>query len=392
MKRPRFSARERLSREAVELGKLAAGLATSGSKLEDAYWEEKLAAHIDRLLENHAEDDLAQSLDRLFEADPRAHDELADMIEARAETSHVDADGKSAGYDILLVAAPVLATSRFGITAGPIPRETVTALTAQMSAHQLAKDARLSLADYLFSPDQLPRSFTDTWTFMRQLGEAAVSGKPIKLDTQSMPETNKFLSDVRYLVGAVAVPTGGAIFRWNEADGSRETALAAWIGQGAPNLEPLLTGSTFQPLILDAYHSACRNADREARPYSIKASVAFLSVVTGLAPDKQRAVIGPFFDRRLEEFRISFGPADSDEVYHGVVWPLLGADDESTETVAQIEEVLRSCGITRIDSLDSRFPFEFCDDCGAPLYPNTEGETVHAELPEQASLSPQVLH
>ena len=59
---------------------------------------------------------------------------------------------------------------------------------------------------------------------------------------------------------------------------------------------------------------------------SVQASVAFLSVVTGHEPAKLRAVIGPFYDRRLEEFRISFGPADSDEVYHGVVWPLLGAE------------------------------------------------------------------
>ncbi|SBT09802.1 hypothetical protein PROAA_3470002 [Candidatus Propionivibrio aalborgensis] len=39
-----------------------------------------------------------------------------------------------------------------------------------------------------------------------------------------------------------------------------------------------------------------------------------------------------------------------------------------------------------------RFPFEFCDDCGAPLYPNTEGETVHAELPEQSNAPSQTLH
>jgi hypothetical protein len=392
MKRPRFSARERTSRDAVELGKLATGLANSGSKLEDSFWEGRLAAHIDRMLESHAEDDLTQALDRLFEGDPRAHDELADMIESRAETMRLAGEGQPGGWDILLVAAPILATSRFGISAGTIPKATLAALTAQLSAHQIAKDARLALADYLFSPDQLPRTFCDTHAFLRELGDSAISGKPVKIDAKSMPETNKFLSDVRYLVGAVAVPAGGAIFRWNESDCTRETALAAWVDQGAPNVEPLLTGSTFQLLSLDAYHSACRTADRDARPYSVKASVAFLSVVTGLEPDKMRAVIGPFYDRRLEEFRISLGPADSDEVYHGVVWPLLGAEDEVSDVVSQIEEVLRECGLTRIDSLDNRFPFEFCDECGVPLYPNAEGETVHAELPEQAAQSPQVLH
>jgi uncharacterized protein YuzB (UPF0349 family) len=42
--------------------------------------------------------------------------------------------------------------------------------------------------------------------------------------------------------------------------------------------------------------------------------------------------------------------------------------------------------------LDHHFPLEFCDDCGAPLYPNVEAELVHAEMPEQPAASSQVLH
>jgi hypothetical protein len=29
-----------------------------------------------------------------------------------------------------------------------------------------------------------------------------------------------------------------------------------------------------------------------------------------------------------------------------------------------------------------RFPLEYCDDCGAPLFPNPAGHAVHAEAPE----------
>jgi hypothetical protein len=35
---------------------------------------------------------------------------------------------------------------------------------------------------------------------------------------------------------------------------------------------------------------------------------------------------------------------------------------------------------------------EFCDDCGAPLFPDREAELVHAEMPEQPAASSQVLH
>ena len=92
-----------------------------------------------------------------------------------------------------------------------------------------------------------------------------------------MPETNQFLSDTRYLIGAVAVPRGMPLFRWNEDDSvTRESALKEWIKQGCPSLEPLLAGCAFQPLLADAYHAACRLADMASRPYSLRASVAFL--------------------------------------------------------------------------------------------------------------------
>jgi hypothetical protein len=42
--------------------------------------------------------------------------------------------------------------------------------------------------------------------------------------------------------------------------------------------------------------------------------------------------------------------------------------------------------------LDHHFPMEFCDDCGAPFYPNADAEMVHAEMPEQSGDSSQALH
>jgi hypothetical protein len=76
-------------------------------------------------------------------------------------------------------------------------------------------------------------------------------------------------------------------------------------------------------------------------------------------------VVAPFFERQVEEFRIGFTLRNQNEVVHGVVWPLLGAEDESSETLGQIEATLRACGITDILVLDNEFPMEYCDDCGA---------------------------
>lgn len=390
MKRTRFGSRDRLSRDAAELQRLATGLSESGGKLEDSWWEARLAELVDSLLKNGAEDDINTALDRLFETNPRAHDELADMVESRAESTRLDIQGQE--FDVMLFVSPILAWSRFSIPAGSLPKSSLESLKVQLGAHVFGANTRIALADFLFSPDQLPRSFCDTWLLTRELGMAALSDQNLAIDTSGMPETNRFLSDVRYLVGAVAVPRGGAVFRWNEADGSREASLKEWIRQGSPSLEPILTGCAYQPLLADSYHTACRQADRASRPYSLRASVAFLQTVQGITPADMRAVVGPFYDRRMEEYRVGLGPRDKDATWHGVVWPLLGAEDEATDAAGEIETVLRECGVKDVLFLDHHFPMEFCDDCGAPMYPNAEGELVHAEMPEQPAASSQVLH
>ena len=390
MKRTRFGSRDRLSRDAAELQRLATGLSESGGKLEDSYWENQLSELIDSLLKSGAEDDINTALDRLFEANPRSHDILADMIEASAEITQIEVSSQT--FDILLFAAPILAWSRFSIPSVTLPKATLATLSVQLGAHIFGADTKIALADFLFSPDQLPRSFCDTWQINQQLAAAALSGEHVAVDTDGMPETNRFLSDVRYLVGCVAVPHGKPVFRWNEKDGNKENALKEWLKQGAPNLEPLLTGCAWQPILPDAYHAACRNADRLSRPYSLKASVAFLQTMLGLMPADIRAVVGPCYDRRMEEYRVGLGPTNGDETYHGIVWPLLGPEDEDTDAAGEIEAVLRECGVKDVLFLDHHFPMEFCDDCGAPLFPNPEAELVHAEMPEQAGESSQALH
>jgi len=391
MKRNRLSSRKRMSSDATEMGRLATGLAESGGRLESDFWEKQLVDLVDRTLQDGAEDDLNAALDRLFDSHATAHDCLADTIEARAESCVLTHQGQD--YDILLFNAPLLAWSRFSIPAGAIPAATLQALKVQLGAHVFSGAAQITLVDYLYSPDQLPRSFVDTWQLMRDLGGAALCDKPLKLDISAMPETNQFLSDTRYLIGAVAVPRGMPIFRWNEADDvTRETALKEWVKQGSPSLEPLLAGCAFQPLLADAYHAACRLADMASRPYSLRASVAFLQTTLGKPAESLRAVIGGFHDKRLEEYRIGFGPRNDEAIYHGIVWPLLGSEDETTDVVGEVEAILRESGIKEVVAHNQQFPFEFCDDCGAPLYPNVEGETVHAEMPDLGNAPSQTLH
>ncbi|MBI3140406.1 MAG: DUF2863 family protein [Rhodocyclales bacterium] len=390
MKRSRFARRGGMNRDTEQLARLAGGLAASGSRVEDAFWEARLAESIDRLLRTGNEEALNAALEHLHEADGRAYDELADMIESRAEGGSLKADGGE--FDVVMFAAPALAWSRFSIPAGPLPAAVLAAARVQLQAHVLAAGTKLALADFLYSPDQLPRGFAETYRLANQLAKLAVDGKELHIDPRQLPETTRFISDTRYLVGAAVAPRGGALFRWQEEDSSREQATAQWLSQGAAALQPLFAGCAYELLLPEAYHGACRSADQGLRTYSLRAAVAFLQTTLGVPAQELRAVVAPFFDQRLEEYRVGFTLRNSSDVVHGVVWPLLGAEDESTDAVAQIEAVLDETGVGAVLALEHRFPLEFCDDCGMPVYPTPEGETSHAELPEDSAPAPAHLH
>lgn len=393
IKRSRFSRRTKQTPDTEELIRLSTQLSLSGSRLEDVFWERRLAAAVDRLLEGKDETALNAALDHLYGAGGRAYDELADMVEFRAETRHHPAAGQAAEQDVLLFAAPVLTWSRFAIPSGAISPEVLASLRVQLQAHVLAADVRFGLADFLFSPDQLPQSYCETATLAEKLAKAALHGRDLKLDPAQMPETMNFLSDTRYLIGAVCVPAGGPLFRWQEEDGSRTEATKQWRAQGGEALRPLLPACAIEPLLPQSFHAAVREADRASRPYSLRAAAAFLQTTLNVTAGNLRAVVAPYYDRRLEEFRIGFTLGDAVEVIHGVVWPLLESEDEAADLPAQIEGVLREVGVREVLILDHRFPLEYCDDCGAPLYPNPEGEPVHAELPEQEEEAmPRHLH
>ena len=379
---------------------LAQSLAQSSSRLEDGFWEARLVLLINRHIASNDDDCLNTALDTLSKSNPRACDALADTIEFCCESRN---PGTGSEHDVLLIAAPVLAWSRYAIPSGPISADNLANLRVQLTAHVLATDVRLGLADILFSPDQLPQGYADTAQFAGRLAKAALHGRNLHVDPTQLAETVNFLSDTRYLVGAIVAPKGAPLFRWQEGDrgdGERDTVLLDWRKQGGEALRPALPACAFELLLPLAFHAACRDADRLSRPYSIRASVAFLGSTVNIEAAGLCAVIALFQDNKLEEFRIGFVEPNSGNVIHGVVWPLLDATEYNTsnlpdnpDTPAQIEAVLRDCGINDVRLLEQIFPLEYCDDCGAPLYPNREGEPMHAELPEgNATQAPQHLH
>jgi hypothetical protein len=394
--RPGRDRKPHLSADAERLVAAALGLAHSGSRIEDRYWEGQLGQRIERLLDTGHPQSIHDALDRLNQTDSEAYGALIEAVETAAESLVMEIDGKR--WDVLLVAAPLVAWTRFRIPSGPIPADALLALGAHWQAHVLAREVRFRMSPVLYSVDQLPRDFAELRRLSRRLGQAALSpgGPAPRLDLRSLPESAEMLADGRFLVAAVCAPQGQALFRWQQAESgdhaSRVQCLEQWVAQARPVIEPLLAGCGFECLLPDAYHLNLREADRRVRPYAIKAAVHFLTHALGIEAEGIKATVAAFGEDRVDEYRIGLSVGDAEEVAQGVVWPLLGSENEADDPspLDRIRETLREAGVTEMRTWPDLTEPEFCEDCGVPLYPNPVGEIVHAEMPEDAE--PEATH
>lgn len=388
MPRTRSKAPQRFTRDAERLIALALGLNASGSLTEDRFWEAEMSALVAKALANGNDTPVDTALDHLYANNLGAYDTLIELVENESE-SMVVMQGDLA-WQALLVAIPIVAWSKYSIPSGAIGAEDAAALRAQLQGHVLAAESRSVLVPYLQSIDQLPRHFSELRKLVARLADAAITGEVPHIDFSRLPETANLLADTRFVIGCVVAPRGKPLFRWQEeASGhaGRAHSLEQWIAQARPSLARLLPGCVFECLLPDAYYVNCRESDRRVRPFGVRAAVVFLESALGTKARELRAVVAGFGDERVDEYRIGFTLPGDDDVAHGVVWPLYGREDENArpgpleELVAQLNE----SGVTDVKKLPNLFSPEYCEDCGAPLFANPDGEIVHAELPEEAN-------
>lgn len=405
----------KFSADSQNLASLAQSLVQSVSRLERRHWESRLDQALQKMLGNQQQQAIDSALDHLFHTDPAGYDILLDGVEANSSSGVLVHEGKS--YEGLLLAIPVIAWTRFSIPSGKISSEPMQALFAHLHGHVLAQNTRAVLAPALFSIDQLPRSYCDTYLLMQRMVDAALTGKSLQLPSE-LPETAPFLADTRYLLMAVATEAHQPLLRWEEEDAglnaqtSRRSVLTQWQVQAGPNVQLMLPGCGIELLLPDAYYGACREADKAVRPVSLRAAVHYLTHSLSVEANQLSVVVAAVGDQnsgmRVDEYRISFSLNSNPEVYYGVVWPLY--DEESAEEDApadairrpgvavplsplqQIVTALREAGITKIQNSDTVFSPEFCDDCGAPLFCDSADEMVHAEMPEDVGQSNGHLH
>ncbi|MBI3283439.1 MAG: DUF2863 family protein [Burkholderiales bacterium] len=399
MRRPIKKTRQKLAAESQRIANLALAVAQSASRIEDLSWQAKLDLLVTKSLKQQHQDVLDAAAEHLFPMHPNAYEVLMETLESTSTCGYAEHDGQH--YTSLLIAAPVLAWTRFEIASGAIPAEIQNILSTHLYAHLLADETLLRLLPNLYSLDQLPRSHSETYALLERHTQALLKNSPAPAEAPSA-QTIPFLADIRYVLAVIAVPSGAPLFKWQSIEApydcaqAKNDALLQWQQQIEPTAKRLLPGCGIELLLPEAYYTACREADIRIRPASIRSAAFYLTHILGKEADQFSVVIGAFGEQetpgQIDEYRISFCLRGAPEVVYGVVWPLYQTDDqlsavtpgENGQLAGEIPAILTECGIADIVQTEDIFAMEFCDDCGAPLFADRESELVHAEMPDDA--------
>jgi len=393
----------RFSRDAKRLLTLSQSLSLSGSRVEDTYWESLLCAHLGKILQGRQNHVVEQVLDALLEQDASAYEVLAEQAETASESMTILRDAQP--YDVLLVAAPFLAWTRYRLPDGALSLAAREAIQACIREHVMAPQASLAILPSLITVDHMPQSFHDIAVWTQRLGRQALGLPTEPCALHGNGEIEHILADGRFLVFALAAPKGEPLFRWQTPPDSigptRETCLRHWQERSLEALHPLFTGCQTDVLLPDAFYTSSRDADRKIRPLSIRAAVDWLQTATQFtAADLHATIVACGEDNRVEEFRVGFCGGASTDVIYGCMWPVLSAsesqidalDTDKPDVPDEIAAILKAQGVGRVKRLPGLFPAEYCEDCDAPYFPNPLGEMQHPEMPEETSIHPVYFH
>lgn len=391
-----------LNRDAQRILSLTDALMHSGSHLEDTYWDDRLTRQLEKIVSGRKNKTTESALEFLSQSNPEGYEILFEKAESITESIRITRDGQT--YDALLFSAPIVAWTRYKLPDGQLNPAQHDTLTQALKDTVIAKDARITLIPNLLNFDVMPQSFHETRAWTQQLAQAALDGTNASVGTNILPESDGILADTRFLIGVIVVPQGQALFQWqlNDADAhlKRRQCQQAWSSACANILGTLFTGCHTQYLGADAYYSNNREADHKIRPFVVRAAVTWLHTAANISNDELRAVIVGCGEPALQEYRVGFSTQGSKAVIYGCLWPVLSKEEAFAElidanhlsAVEEITAILKEEGVTEVRRLPGTHQCEYCEDCGAPYFPDILGELQHPELPDDTSLEPVQFH
>src|SRR5260221_3434954 len=195
MARTRAKSPPRLTRDAERLIALANGLNASGSLTEDRFWEGEMSALAARLLEHGNDAPIDGALDHLYQTNLGAYVTLIELVEIESESLTVMQGDRA--WQALLIAAPVVAWSKYAIPSGAIAPDEADTLRVQLQAHVLAAGARVAFVPYVYSIDQLPRHFSELRKLAARLADRAISAETPPTALPRLPATAHLLARTR---------------------------------------------------------------------------------------------------------------------------------------------------------------------------------------------------
>lgn len=391
-----------LNRDAQRLLSLTDALMHSGSNLEDSYWESLLAAQLEKVLGGKKNNTTESALEQLSRSNPEGYEILFEQAEALTES--VSFEHKGQAWDALLFSAPIIAWTRYQLPDGQMTDKQRAPIVRALQDTVVADGAHVAIAPNLLNFDVMPQSFHETRAWTEQLARAALDGTRCDINGGRLPASEGILADTRFIVGAIVVPRGQALFKWQSSDidarQKRRQCYRDWADACAEILDGLFTGCRTDYLGVDAYYANNREADHKIRPLVIRAAITWLHTAVNISNDKLRAVIVGCGDPTLQEYRIGFSTQNDKTVIYGCLWPVLSKEEAFAELIDagqmsaadEIAAILKEEGITEIRRLPGLHHCEYCEDCGAPYFPDVVGEMQHPELPEDANLEPIQFH
>lgn len=376
----------------------------SSSIIEREFWQKQFAAYLRKLLANSQQQSIVTALDYLLQQNDVTYDICIDEVESCCETHEIKHEGII--YDVQLVAAPILTWTRFSIASGKLPAPLYQALTQELKDSILASDVQFYMSPILYAIEQLPQDYQAVNLLTEKMGKMAL-GLDNTLTVANEMETAPFLADTRYLISAVVTPKGKPLFKWQEVDSplhieeSKRKQLKLWGKKVSTLITSFLVGCHVDILLPQAYFLSCREADKHIRPISIKATLFYLTQTLQVPESKLQINIAKcsktLDNTMIDEFRLGFSLGDSEDVVYGIIWPLYDeengdptGEDDALSPLDTLTNLLEESGVTHIKQFAELFASEFCEDCKAPLFPNKNGELVHANMPEE--IQNQQLH
>ena len=172
MRRLTKTGSSKLNADSQRLVSLALEMFYASSFLESEFCRKKLEVLVFRLLQAKKQAVLNDAIEYLFTTDMEAYNCLLEVAEALSESAVIEEDGKK--YQVLLVAVPVLAWTRFSIASGTLAPEQIEAISSRFARLILADDVRFAMAPGLYAVDQLPYSHVDVMAVTQGLVQSVV--------------------------------------------------------------------------------------------------------------------------------------------------------------------------------------------------------------------------